>query len=393
MNQVSDRRAVPSRWWAVALVAVALACCVVTAIEFASGAGSALDVALVVAGVIAYVLFFALVTRPAAEGSARAWASVVVTVTAAGALTAVEAGNALFQFWMYPLIWVLTATIPAAVITSAVAAVVVFAGFAVSMGSDPEWAADAALTQAISFGVSVVLGLWITNIYQYAEERERLLAELTAAQDEVAALHRHAGVTSERERLSRELHDTIAQSLAGTVLLAQRARREAAGGGAVDDTLALLEESARSALAETRALVAGNAPIELRGGGVIDALQALADRFARETGTHVDVDAAVAIPLDRESEVALLRCAQEALANVRAHAGARSVRLSLRAGEGWAELRVRDDGRGFDPDAPSAGFGLSGLRARVGLLGGDLVVDGTPGATTLLARVPAGASA
>ena len=93
-------------------------------------------------------------------------------------------------------------------------------------------------------------------------------------------------------------------------------------------------------------------------------------------------------PLDRDAEVVLLRCAQEGLANVRKHAGARAVRVELSSAD-FARVDVVDDGHGFEPEAAaSAGFGLSGLRDRLGLVGGTLAVDGTPGATTLTARLP-----
>ncbi|MES1169216.1 MAG: ATP-binding protein, partial [Leifsonia sp.] len=92
-------------------------------------------------------------------------------------------------------------------------------------------------------------------------------------------------------------------------------------------------------------------------------------------------------------EVVLLRCAQEGLANVRKHAGAHRVRVELGAADGFASISVVDDGRGFDPEQAAPGFGLGGLRDRLGLVGGDLAVDGAAGATTLTARLPVGAGA
>jgi signal transduction histidine kinase len=104
------------------------------------------------------------------------------------------------------------------------------------------------------------------------------------------------------------------------------------------------------------------------------------------------VDSTLTAALDRDAEVVLLRCAQEGLANVRKHSGATHVRLELRVDDNAAAVRVVDDGRGFDAAAASHGFGLSGLRDRLGLVGGALTVDGTPGATSLVARLPVGAS-
>jgi signal transduction histidine kinase len=380
--------AVGSRWWTVALGAIVVACGII-ALAGLDGDPATIERLIVsVVAMVAYLLFFVLVVRRARGDSPAAYVSIAVTIVAGGVFTAIYPANASFQFWIYPLVWVLAERVPVAIASSFLVAASVFVGFAVSTGSSPTWWVSATLTQGISFGVSIVLGLWITSIYRYAEERERLAAELTAAQGEVAALHREAGTTAERERLSRELHDTIAQSLAGTVLLAQRSRREFAGDGLSDDTLELLEDAARSALAETRALVAGMAPVELRGGGIAGALGAIAARFTRETDLPVAVAVDTCSGLEREAEVALLRCAQEALANVRRHADAAGVRLELRCVDDVAELRVVDDGCGFDPATATHGFGLAGLRSRIALVGGTVEIDGTPGATTLVARVP-----
>jgi signal transduction histidine kinase len=175
------------------------------------------------------------------------------------------------------------------------------------------------------------------------------------------------------------------------VLLTQRARRELAAGVLTDETLGLIESASRDALTETRSLVAASARVELPGGGLLGALEHLASRFQRESGITVTVSGAVNDALDRDAEVVLLRCAQEGLANVRKHAGARTVRVELSSDAGFARVQVVDDGHGFEPTAasgPAAGFGLSGLRDRLGLVGGSLALDGTPGATTLEARIP-----
>ncbi len=173
------------------------------------------------------------------------------------------------------------------------------------------------------------------------------------------------------------------------MLLWQRSRRELSAGTLTDSTLQLLETGARDALAETRSLVAGSAPVELNA-GIAPALTRLGERFTRETGVEVTTTCTIdpSAPLGRDTEVVLLRFAQEGLANVRKHAGASSARLELAVEAEEATMRVIDDGRGFDPATVSDGFGLSGLRDRVALVGGSVSVDGTSGATTLTARLP-----
>ena len=202
-------------------------------------------------------------------------------------------------------------------------------------------------------------------------------------------MHRDAGVTAERARMSREVHDTVAQSLTGLVLLAQRARRAYAAGALDDETLELIESAARDALAETRALVAAAAPVELDHGGIQAALERLAERFERETRIRVSTAVELPHPLPRDAEVVLLRCAQEGLANVRKHSQAASARVELSVAGGSALLRVSDDGRGFPADV-HPGFGLAGLRDRLALAGGTLEVDGTPAATAITATLPIG---
>jgi signal transduction histidine kinase len=372
-----------SRWWALAVGAVVAVCAVILAVVAPTRPWWWV-------GVIALATFVAvylLVGRRAAEGSPQAMAFVGTSVLTTLVLVSVAPALAVFQSIGMPAGWVIARSRRGGVVASALVAAAAGTGFFVSLG--PSWgtAATAAMTMAFSFVGSVALGLWIWRIAEYGEERGRLLDELTAAQHELSVLHRDAGVTEERERLARELHDTIAQSLAAVVLLTQRARREHAAGKLRDDTLGLVEDATRSALAETRALVAGSAPVELSG-GIAEALDTLAGRFRRETSVAISCEVALTAPLDRDVEVALLRCAQEGLANVRKHAGATTVQLTLVDEAGVAVLRVEDDGRGLDPDAVPDGFGLSGLRARLALVGGTLEVQGNSGGTTIVARLP-----
>ena len=339
---------------------------------------------------IAFTAFWGVfVVRPEDEDTPRSLVTLVVTIAVTGALTATDTSLAFFQVIAFPAAWTLLGSVRRAVIASAVIAVVVGLAFPLRLGFTAPIITLAAAIEGISLVFSIAMGVWITRIADLGHERKRLLDELTAAQSQLAVLHRDAGATEERERLARELHDTIAQTLTGQVLLTQRARRELAAGRLSDATLELIESASRDALTETRSLVAASARVELPGGGLVGALEQLASRFQRESGITVAVVSTLAEPLDRDAEVVLLRCAQEGLANARKHAGAHAVRVELSSDDGSARVRVIDDGRGFEPrTAESAGFGLSGLRDRLGLVGGTLDVDGTAGATTLTARVP-----
>ena len=199
-----------------------------------------------------------------------------------------------------------------------------------------------------------------------------MLTELRAAQEEVSLLERQAGITEERARVAREIHDTIAQSLTGLVMTAQRASSIAAKAPeSLGPTIALMENLATEALAEARSLVAAYTPVSVTG-GLPTTLAALADRFSLETGVAITVTGE-APDADREAEVVLLRCAQEALANVRKHAHAHKVSIVLQTTPDGAELTVTDDGVGIGEEA-GRGYGLAGMAERVRLAGGTLNV-------------------
>lgn len=379
---------VSGRAWLIALAAVSLVIAVI--IFFGSGPGARLWWVLGVEAV--FVLFWMLVGRRAhGAGGPLTVVTIVATIATAGVLTAIHPVGALFQFFVGPVLWTLAPSVTVAVTTTVIGGLTVAGGFLFSLGTAPSALLQIATTQLVSMGFGLLMGLWITRVERMSAERKRLLDELVDAQAQLEVLHRDTGATAERERLAREVHDTIAQSLTGLVLLGQRARRDFAHGDLVDDTLELIESGARDALVEARALVASSAPVGL-GDGLAGAVQTLAARFERESGIAVAVELEIDHPLQRETEVVLLRCAQEGLANIRKHSGATRASITITATPDHAEVRVTDDGRGYDPAAGTQGFGIAGLRDRLSLVGGALDLDGRPGAATLTARIPLGAA-
>ncbi len=378
------------RWWDLAILGTSAVLAVIVA--FAAAAGPRQLIGLLI--LVAFAAAWLLIGRPAyqRENFTQMTVFVAVTVLVTGGLTAIHPTLAISQCIAYPIVWALAPSTRRSIIANLGIAVAVGAGFLASLGTSPGAVLQTAVTVSVSLAFSLALGLWITRIARFGEEKARLLEQLTDAQRELEVLHRDHGVTEERERFARELHDTIAQSLTGIVLLTQRARREFRTGRLDDAALEMLETAARDTLTETRSLVAGTAPVDL-GGGIAAALARLAVRVERETGMTVTIEAAEGIALDRDVEVVVLRCAQEGLANVRKHSAASHARIELSIDDGAARVRVIDDGVGFDPTVRrGAGFGLDGLTARVELVGGTVSVDGTPGATTLTARVPLGAA-
>lgn len=244
---------------------------------------------------------------------------------------------------------------------------------------------------------SVAMGIWVTRVLDQSRQRATLIRELEQTRAELAAAHREQGIVAERERLAREVHDTLAQGYTSIVVLAQTATAQlATDPGGAAERLGLIEEVARENLAEARAMVGAFAPAGLESATLVEALQRLAERFGRETGVATRLDTAAlgqGPPLPRSQEIVLLRGAQEALTNVRRHAAATGVVLRIsRVGVGESaqlSVHVEDDGVGFDP-AGTAGSGLGGLRDRAEQVGGAVEVASAPGqGTRVTVRVPA----
>jgi signal transduction histidine kinase len=301
---------------------------------------------------------------------------------------------------------------------------------------------------AFSFCVGVLIastvGLLIRTVSRQNDQRKAMIAELEESGAKLAALAeenaglqaqllvqaREAGVLAERQRLAREIHDTIAQGL--TAILTQLEAADSAvsdtagdtgrgtAGDAVSDTaedggggtatytagnaaaipaavrarLDIARTMAKESLTEARRSVQALRPAPLHEAQLPAALREVAAAWSRST----DVPVAVSVtgesrPLHAEVEITLLRVAQEALANAGKHAGAARVGLTLSYMEDVVALDVRDDGRGFDPANPGhtdGGFGLVAMRQRVTRLAGDFTVETAPGqGTGISATVPA----
>lgn len=218
-----------------------------------------------------------------------------------------------------------------------------------------------------------------------AIENARLYEESRHAQQELARLE----LLEERERIAKELHDGVIQALFAVGIGLQ-----ATAAMANDDEIARRIESATEevdrAIRDLRNYIFGLRPGILADRQLDQALQQLALEFQERTDvlTIVEVDPAVSAELaSRAADVVLL--VREALSNVGRHAEATSCRVSLRRSGGGAELEIDDDGRGFDPDAPSSGMGIANLRERAASLGGDLSITSVGGeGTTIRATLP-----
>src|ERR1700736_3283729 len=217
------------------------------------------------------------------------------------------------------------------------------------------------------------------------------VTELAATRAESARLSRQAGAAAERERLAREIHDTLAQGFTSIVALAQAIEPELDSDTAVAQRhVELIRSTARENLAEARAMVAELTPTALNDGTLPAAIQRQCDRLSAESGiaATIRVDGELP-PLGMATDVVLLRAAQEAFTNIRKHSQANSVTVALSPVECGVRLSVADNGIGV-ADEHTEGFGLRGMRARVTQVGGTMSVTPTPGGgTTVTVEVPA----
>ena len=373
-----------SRWWdaVVPIVAAAIVAPVLILSDL-----DVLGRALVAASAaLLIVAYFGFGRRLRQRGSTPlAVVFVILLAISIGVGVAAAPFIAMLQTLAYPLVWVSVDTRRGGVLGSVAIGFGVFIGFVAHGGFTIESLWEGILSGGLAVVFATALGLWISSIAEYGEERARLVTELTEAQSQVEALSRDRGAAEERERIARDIHDTLAQTLAGLVLLSERAGRQARDGrtDAAAEAIATIEQTAREALAESRALVARMAAVPADD-ALAAAIERLAARFRAEVGLAIDVEVAAGVDLDREQQVVLLRCLQEALANVRKHARATLVVVTVAPhGEGIG-MTVRDDGVGFDPSAARTGFGLDGISDRATLAGGSVEVDSVPGRGSVL---------
>ncbi|GAA4961443.1 sensor histidine kinase [Nonomuraea thailandensis] len=274
----------------------------------------------------------------------------------------------------------------------------------------------------VAFNIAMMCACaWVLRIAEKEEERrEQTLEELSrtnrlleASLAENAGLHaqllaqaREAGVLDERQRMAREIHDTLAQGLTGIIAQLQAAEQMHEVPRPWRRPFDAVKNLARESLAEARRSVDALRPEPLRTARLSDALADVAGRWSKLHGLPVHVTTTGTVrPMTPEAEFALLRTAQEALANVAKHAHATRVGVTLSFLEHEVALDVRDDGKGFDPagleagPAPSrrpsgGGFGLAIMRQRVEGLSGTLQIESEPGAGTgisaCLPTLPAG---
>ncbi|MFD5036645.1 sensor histidine kinase [Streptomyces sp. NPDC058377] len=246
--------------------------------------------------------------------------------------------------------------------------------------------------------VAVATVLGYDALFRESERRRELIDELVSTRAELADAERTAGTLAERERLAREIHDTLAQGLSSIQLLLRAAEHSLPEDAPATAHVRRAREAAQDNLAEARRFVRALTPPDLQQGSLAAALSRLSSRTSAPDLTVQFAVSGTPVELPTPYEVALLRTAQSALANTVQHSGAGRAEITLSFMETSVSLDVVDDGRGFpaDTDTDTAGaaepasttgggFGLPAMRARAASLGGTLTVESGPGQGTAVA--------
>ncbi|GAA1683050.1 sensor histidine kinase [Streptomyces yatensis] len=337
------------------------------------------------------VLCYAVLDRFPGNPVVRPRVYLSVLVLGLGGLAYLGSSYAALFMVTLPHYWMFGRTPRASMGFLGVAAAATLAGSLVRQGWSAEFFGETLMSTLIVVAVGVLIGLWAHSVVAQSSERARLIEELERTQAQLSEAHQRQGAADERERIARDIHDTLAQGFASIIVLAEAAQ---AGIGHAPATsaqqLRSIESTARENLAEARELV-GSAgqpgPGRVAAGSVALTLRRTLDRFAEDTGLTVDADLAD-LECDQQTRIALLRCTQESLANVRKHAHASMVGVVLVRRPHGVELEITDDGTGFRV-GESTGFGLDGMRKRLAELGGRLTVTSSVGdGTRILAMLP-----
>jgi signal transduction histidine kinase len=231
--------------------------------------------------------------------------------------------------------------------------------------------------------VLLAIGLFIKTMAESLDEKQRLI-------DELAQSERKAGMLEERQRLAREIHDTLAQGFAAILAHLETAELARARDGAAEARhVGLARDVARDSLEEARRMMAALRPEVLEIADLPAAMQRLADGWTERTGVPcVSSVTGTPAPLHPDIEVALLRCAQEALSNAWKYARASRASITLSYMDDVVILDVRDDGVG-GAAVSGLGFGLRSMNERIERIGGRLALESAPGeGTTITAIVP-----
>lgn len=368
-------------WLHIALVALTVA----SVWRYLNGHGLGDDAPVILSGaglLLATYLAFPMVSRSGSSMPARVWCLGLVAIWLMLVLVAPS-----FAWVAVTLVFVVLRVLPfgpASAVVAAMMGAVVVAWMRMRGEFDPTIVAG-------PVGIAGLAILAFRLMERDSAARQRLLDDLRDAQGELADAQHGAGVLAERARLSREIHDSVAQRLTSINLLLQAAEQDwAARPSASQGYVGQAALTARDGLDEVRRVVRDLAPAELSDGD-----DAALESAIRRAGEHVAHSSGLLVavnihgdpqPVSPDLSTALLRSVRGALANVVEHAAATHATVSLTYQPGSVSLDIRDNGIGFDPGAiapaSTRGRGLSGIRTRAQHFGGQLAVESAPGEGT-----------
>jgi signal transduction histidine kinase len=239
----------------------------------------------------------------------------------------------------------------------------------------------------ITFGIlvaAILIGLFISELVDQSLQRQRLLDEFTQTRANLLKVERQAGVLAERQRLAREIHDTLTQHFTSIVMHLSAARL--GSPDSMHTRIQQAEQAARDGLDEARRMIWDMHPEQLENASLVESIETLAARWSVENNINVDVTVTgTPQPLADFVDVALLRISQEALQNIKKHAGAQNVMITLSYMSDAFVLDMADDGQGFAHPPDRHGFGFQSMRERAQELGGELTIESEPGVGTKIA--------
>jgi signal transduction histidine kinase len=232
--------------------------------------------------------------------------------------------------------------------------------------------------------ISTIIGAFISSIIIQSTDRQRLIDDLTRSRANLMRVEREAGRLTERQRLARDIHDTLAQHFTSIIMHLAAARHS--NFGTVPTQVQQAEDAAREGLDEIRRIVWDMQPEQIEKASLVEAVEELAARWSAENSVQVKMKVTgTPHSLTSSAETALLRISQEAMHNINKHAQAKNVNITFSFMEDIFVMDIADDGLGFDPSKTSNGFGLKTMRARIEELSGTLTIESERGGGTAIA--------
>ena len=371
-----------------------LAFCVLVSYSLHITTGPALTAGLILSAVTAAWLLGVYTLHPSWRQRPRVMAVFIAVLLVLGALLVLD--STVFGLYTFTIFFFVLRYLVWPWRLAGAAAVGLLAGTSQAYGVNKD-TVDGALIYLIILAVNVAVLLafawtrWHSQqtVEQLQQANRRLaasLAENEGLQQQLLSQAREAGVLDERQRMAREIHDTLAQGLTGIITQLQAAEQAADDPAGWHRHFDAATRLARESLSEARRSVEALRPESLETGRLSEALADVAGRWSALHNIPVQVTTTgTARPMPQQAEFALLRTAQEALANVARHAQAGRVGVTLSYMEQEVALDVRDDGCGFDPAPTQNGvphhgsFGLVAMRQRIESLAGTLQIESEPG--------------